>query len=107
MTSGRGAAQAGATRQIISVVAAHYGVSVEQIMSQSRKRVFARPRQVAMYLVRDLTGRSYPWIGGAFGRDHSTVVQNVALVDRLRQTDSAIAADVAALTCALARRDAA
>lgn len=60
---------------IQSVVASHYGVNVADMKAKKRTRALAFPRQVAMYLTRELTDSSLPEIGDAFGgRDHSTVI---------------------------------
>ncbi|HEX6989815.1 MAG TPA: helix-turn-helix domain-containing protein, partial [Bacillota bacterium] len=61
--------------EIQEVVAGHYGVSVRDLKLRSRARAVAFPRQVAMYLCRDLTHASLPKIGEDFGgRDHTTVL---------------------------------
>jgi len=55
----------------------------------------ARPRQVAMYLAKQLTPRSLPEIGRRFGgRDHTTVIHAVRRIEKLRQTDAELDADV-------------
>jgi chromosomal replication initiator protein len=59
----------------------------------------ARPRQVAMYLSKQLTSRSLPEIGRAFGgRDHTTVMHAVRKVEELVKLDTAFAEDVELLT---------
>jgi len=60
---------------IISVVSEHYGVTSDDILSKKRSRDIALPRQIAMYLCRDMTQLSTTNIGRAFGgRDHTTVM---------------------------------
>jgi chromosomal replication initiator protein len=60
---------------ILKVVARYYDIHPDQIMSQKRSREIAYPRQIAMFLCRDLTGMSLPRIGQFFGgRDHTTVM---------------------------------
>jgi len=60
---------------IQSVVASHFGVNVADMKAKKRTRALAFPRQIAMYLTRELTDSSLPEIGEAFGgRDHSTVI---------------------------------
>ncbi len=60
---------------IIKVVSRYYDITTEQMLSQKRTRDIVFPRQVAMYLCRDLTGMSLPRIGQFFGgRDHTTVM---------------------------------
>jgi chromosomal replication initiator protein len=57
--------------------------------------VVARPRQVAMYLAKQLTSRSLPEIGRKFGgRDHTTVIHAVKKIEELIELDSALAEDV-------------
>jgi chromosomal replication initiator protein len=52
-----------------------FGISVDALMSPTRTSAIAWPRQIAMYLARELTGQSLPAIGRAFGgRNHTTVL---------------------------------
>ena len=68
---------------IMQTVGEYYQVSVEDIMSSSRRREFTTPRQVAMYLTREMTDMSLPQIGTAFGnRDHTTVLHGWNVVDK-------------------------
>jgi chromosomal replication initiator protein len=63
--------------------------------SARRARVVARPRQVAMFLSKQLTQRSLPEIGRKFGgRDHTTVMHAVRKIEELKTTDSSFAEDV-------------
>lgn len=60
---------------IQKVVASHYNIRIEDFKAKKRTKQVAFPRQVAMYLVRELTDLSLPKIGEAFGgRDHTTVI---------------------------------
>src|SRR5690554_2910224 len=60
---------------IMEIVADYYSIKVSELKSKRRTRNITFPRQVAMYLVRQLTDRSLPEIGEAFGgRDHTTVI---------------------------------
>ena len=60
-----------------------------------RARQVARPRQVAMYLAKQLTTRSLPEIGRKFGgRDHTTVMHAVRKIDELRREDAGLAEDI-------------
>ena len=62
---------------------------LRELTGKKRNRSFARPRQIAMALSRELTGNSYPEIGQAFdGRDHSTVIHACEKVNELRAEDS-------------------
>ena len=76
-------------------VAAHFNIRLSDMHSARRARSVARPRQVAMYLAKQLTARSLPEIGRKFGgRDHTTVMPAVKKVDELREQDSSFAEDV-------------
>ncbi|MCC7176542.1 MAG: chromosomal replication initiator protein DnaA [Bryobacterales bacterium] len=72
-------------------VAEHFRLQVNQLKTKSNARSIAVPRQVAMYLVRELTGSSFPEIGRAFGgKHHTTVLHSVQKIERLRHTDPEI-----------------
>lgn len=76
------------------VVAQYYRIPPRELTGKKRNRSFARPRQIAMALSRELTGNSYPEIGLAFdGRDHSTVIHACDKVSELRASDSTINED--------------
>ena len=76
-------------------VAEHYNIRLADMHSARRARAVARPRQVAMYLCKQLTPRSLPEIGRKFGgRDHTTVMHAVRKIEELRVADRAIAEDV-------------
>ena len=76
-------------------VAAHFHIRTSDMHSARRARSVARPRQVAMYLAKQLTARSLPEIGRKFGgRDHTTVMHAVKRVDELRELDTSFAEDV-------------
>lgn len=72
-------------RKIARIVADSYGVSLQEMASQNRTKRIVEPRQVAMYLCRKLTLRSFPEIGMFFaGRDHTTVLHAVNKIERMR-----------------------
>ncbi len=76
-------------------VAEHFNIKVADMHSARRARAVARPRQVAMYLSKQLTARSLPEIGRRFGgRDHTTVMHAVKKVEELKVTDNEFAEDV-------------
>ena len=76
-------------------VAEHFSIRLTDMSSARRARAVARPRQVAMYLAKQLTSRSLPEIGRKFGnRDHTTVMHAVARVTEIMGVDSAFAEDV-------------
>jgi len=81
--------------EIQKKVAAHFNIRTSDMHSARRARSVARPRQVAMYLSKQLTSRSLPEIGRKFGgRDHTTVMHAVKKVDELRERDPSFAEDV-------------
>ncbi len=76
-------------------VAEHFNIKLAEMSSARRSRAVARPRQIAMYLAKQLTARSLPEIGRKFGgRDHTTVMHAVRKVEELRGMDAAFAEDV-------------
>ncbi len=83
-------------------VSEHYNIRLSDIIGPKRVRMIARPRQVAMYLAKQLTTRSLPEIGRRFGgRDHTTVMHGVRRIEELRAEDSQIAEDIELLRRAL------
>ncbi|MBM3553979.1 MAG: chromosomal replication initiator protein DnaA [Alphaproteobacteria bacterium] len=79
---------------IQKLVATHYNIRLNEMNSSRRARSIARPRQVAMWLCKQLTPRSLPEIGRKFSRDHTTVMHAVRKIDELRMTDRALAEDL-------------
>jgi len=76
-------------------VAEHFNIKLADMQSPRRARTVARPRQIAMYLAKQLTTRSLPEIGRKFGgRDHTTVMHAVKKVEELCVGDSGFAEDV-------------
>ncbi len=76
-------------------VAEYYNLRMSDLLSARRARVVARPRQVAMYLSKQLTTRSLPEIGRKFGgRDHTTVMHAIRKIEELKSIDSNIREDV-------------
>ncbi|HQT72696.1 MAG TPA: chromosomal replication initiator protein DnaA [Acidiphilium sp.] len=81
--------------EIQKQVAEHYNIRISEMSSARRARNIARPRQIAMYLAKQLTSRSLPEIGRKFGnRDHTTVMHAVAKVTELIDADPDFAEDV-------------
>ena len=81
--------------EIQKKVAEHYAIRLTDMSSARRARQVARPRQVAMYLAKQLTSRSLPEIGRKFGnRDHTTVMHAVSRVNELMERDGHFAEDV-------------
>ena len=83
-------------------VSEYYNIRMSDIIGPKRLRSYARPRQVAMYLCKQLTSRSLPEIGRRFGgRDHTTVMHGVKRIEELKLIDGQIAEDVEMLRRAL------
>ncbi len=73
----------------------YYKMKVADFFSKKRTRAIARPRQVAMWLCREVTSHSFPEIGDAFGgRDHTTVIHAVKTIDSLRLKDNELNHDL-------------
>jgi len=80
--------------EIIKKTCEHYHLRQTDLMSPSRARSIARPRQMAMYLCKKLTTRSLPEIGRKFGgRDHTTILHGVRKIEELISLDNQIAED--------------
>ena len=80
---------------IQKTVAEHYSLKQADLISERRARAVARPRQVAMWLAKQITTRSLPDIGRRFGgRDHTTVLHAVRRIESLKAEDPVLARDV-------------
>ncbi len=85
--------------EIQTRVSDHYRIRKAEMTSARRAREVARPRQVAMYLSKQLTPRSLPEIGRRFGgRDHTTVIHAVKQIEKLRAQDPELDSDIRLLT---------
>jgi chromosomal replication initiator protein len=74
--------------EIVKLVARHYGLKVTEIKSRNNAKQIVFPRQVAMYLCKQLTDLSYPEIGKQFNdKHHSTVMHSVDKIDKLQRED--------------------
>ena len=83
-------------------VSDHYNIRLSDMIGPKRLRTYARPRQIAMFLSKQLTSRSLPEIGRRFGgRDHTTVMHGVRRIEELRAQDGQIAEDLEMLRRAL------
>lgn len=70
------------------VVADHYSLKVSDLRAKDNSRRIAEPRQIAMYLCRELTETSLPQIGKAFGgKHHTTVLHSVRKIEKLKDKD--------------------
>ena len=83
---------------IQNLVAAHFNLNIQELLSPRRSRSLARPRQIAMYLAKQHTTNSLPDIGRKFSnRDHTTVIHAVKKIDELLKKDNDIRESVATL----------
>ena len=90
--------------EILRTVADHYDVKPAEILSRRRYRHLVRSRHVAMYLVKELTNRSYSDIGKEFGGSHHTTVKSAcAKIERLVQTDPGLDEEIHSLVADLKR----
>ena len=81
-------------KDIETAVAARYRLSRDNMRGLNRARAFARPRQIAMFLAREMTGQSLPRIGSHFCRDHTTVLYAIRRIRGLMAKDPRIAGEV-------------
>ena len=84
--------------RIITATAEHYGITEEDILGKSRQKEIKNARNVAMYIIRQLTGLSLSDIGTMMNRDHSTVYSNILAVEAAMKTDSFVDVDVSEIT---------
>lgn len=90
------------SRIIMQMVSVHYDKPIIDITSARRTGEVVRPRQVAMYLMRHMTGLSLPAIGRLFGgRDHTTVMHASRKIEELRKVDAAFEAEITALMASI------
>ena len=80
---------------IQNLVASHFNLNIQELLSPRRSRSLARPRQIAMYLAKQHTTNSLPDIGRKFSnRDHTTVIHAVKKIDELIKNDNEIKKNV-------------
>ena len=80
---------------IQKIVSQHYNVSRSDMLSARRTRTIVLPRQIAMYIAKNVTPRSLPEIGRRFGnRDHTTVLHAVRKIEGLVQTDKKLGQEI-------------
>jgi len=74
--------------EILKKVSTHFNIKISDIKSPKRLKAVVLPRQIAMYLARQLTTASYPEIGDRFGgKDHSTIIHAIRKIERLMEED--------------------
>lgn len=80
---------------IIETVAAYYKLTPRDLISSRRTQNVVRPRQIVMWLAKNLTTRSMPYIGKRLNdRDHTTVLHGVRKIEAMRQTDPEMQRDL-------------
>jgi chromosomal replication initiator protein len=85
-------------RQIQDAVAQMFGLSTEGLRADGRSRDVALPRQIAMYLAKQMTDASLQEIGREFGgKHHTTVLHSIAKIHQLRATDAGVNKAIEAL----------
>ena len=76
---------------IVEVVSEHFNITVDQIMSKNRSSDIAKPRQIAMYLCKQMTSQPLDSIGQLLGgRDHSTIIHGVKKITSEYETDDVL-----------------
>lgn len=93
-------------QEIIKASAMRFGVATHEIVGRNARRPYARPRQVAMFLARELTSYSTPQIGRALARDHTTVLYSCKVIPQLVAGDPDLADHVTSareMACLLAK----
>ncbi len=76
---------------VMQTVSDYYSVTIGELVGPTRKREITIPRQLAIYLTREMTGMSLPQIGEVFGgRDHTTILHNCKVMENSMKKDSAM-----------------
>jgi hypothetical protein len=89
-------------RKIQEIVAKHYDVKLSDILSNRRTADVIMPRHVAMYLAKELTGKSLPELGKRFaGRDHTTILSAIQKITRMIKIYPELATTVAAISLSI------
>ena len=89
--------------RVIKLVASHYDLKVADLKGSSRAHTISRPRQIAMYLARKHTHESFPVIGRAFEKDHTTVIAACRKLESLEGSSDPLAVAVAEIEAILLR----
>ena len=82
------------TEKIILEVSKNYNVSVSDLYSKKRDINISNPRQIAMYIIRNVTGMTFQEIGKKFDRNYSTVIHSIQTVEERIEEDSALKAQI-------------
>jgi len=85
-------------RDIQKAVCKYYNVTLTEMLSQRRTTDIVQPRQIAMFLCKELTSRTLPELGRRFGgRDHTTVLHGIRKIPRVAYADASLAHDLVIL----------
>lgn len=88
--------------EIQKAVAAHFNIKVSDLKSPKRLKALVLPRQIAMYIARQLTSASYPDLGDRFGgKDHSTIIHAIKKIEKQLESDMQLRSTIATLRNAL------
>lgn len=79
---------------IQKLISSYFQIKTEDLISKKRTKEIAFPRQIAMYLCREMTDSSLPQIGECFGRDHTTVIHACRTISEARQKDAKLNASI-------------
>ncbi len=90
--------------EILKHVSQHFNIKISDLKSAKRLKAVVLPRQIAMYLSRQLTSASYPEIGDRFGgKDHSTIIHAIRKIDKLLEEDYNLRNTIESLKSSLSR----
>jgi chromosomal replication initiator protein len=93
--------------EIQDLVAEYYDLTRDELLASGRRIRIVRPRQIAMYMCRRFTDKSWPYISRRFGmKDHSTIIHGAKIIGALIETDEIIAAEVAEIADKIANHEA-
>jgi chromosomal replication initiation ATPase DnaA len=98
--------QLSSSDEVLSTVAQFYGTDLDTIFSPARTASLVRPRQAAAYIMREHLKMSYPEIGAAMHRDHSTIIMTVSRAKLLIGKDSRFEDQIVRLVAMLVKREA-
>jgi len=76
--------------QVLKAVAEFFNIQIEDLIGRCRKREIVEPRQIAMYLLRDILNMSYPYIGEKLGRDHTTAIHSFEKINHEVNNNSSL-----------------
>jgi chromosomal replication initiator protein len=92
-------------RDVERAVCLRFQMSRDQLLARNTARVVSRPRQIAMYLARELTGASYPRLGQHFARDHTSILYAWRQTRKRMASDARLRAQVESCKEILGRTD--